>query len=160
MTASIGGTGWRPFSYFLSRSGGGGGSVTEGKTRGDFAGQLRELLGVHYPRAKKVHLVLDNLSTHLESTLYEIMPPEAACGLLDRVEFHNTPKHGSWLNMAEIEFSALSRQCLKERMSDAPTLIREIRAWESDRNNRTIKVDWQFTAANARIKLKRRYPIF
>jgi hypothetical protein len=135
-------------------------NVTEGKTRGDFAEQLRELLEVHYPRAKKVHVVQDNLSTHAGSTLYERMSPEAACRLLDRVDFHYTPKHGSWLNMAEIEFSALSRRCLRERMSDASTLIQEIRAWESDRNHRTIKVDWQFTASDARIKLKRLYPIF
>ena len=80
--------------------------------------------------------------------------------MVERLEFHYTPKHGSWLNVAEIEFSTLSRQCLKDRIPDAPTLIREIRAWESDRNNRTIKVDWQFTAANARIKLKRLYPTF
>lgn len=133
-------------------------NVTEGKTREDWAWQIKELLDVHYPDAKKVHLVMDNLNTHNGASLYEAFTPREARRLLERLEFHYTPKHGSWLNVAEIEFSILSRQCLRGRIPDSSTLIYEIDAWESDRNNRATKVNWQFTTENARVKLKRLYP--
>ena len=135
-------------------------NVTEGKTRVDWAWQIKELLDVHYPDAKKVHLVMDNLNTHNGASLYEAFTPEEARRLLERLEFHYTPKHGSWLNVAEIEFSILSRQCLGGRIPDATSLISEIASWESDRNNIATKVNWQFTTEDARVKLKRLYPTF
>jgi transposase len=133
-------------------------SVTEGKTRVDWAWQIKELLDVHYPKAKKVHLVMDNLNTHNGASLYEAFAPAEARRLLDRLEFHYTPKHGSWLNMAEIELSILSRQCLARRIPDADTLIQEMQAWQTDRNEKATKVDWHFTTEEARIKLKKLYP--
>ena len=133
-------------------------SVTEGKTRLDWAHQIRALLQEHYPRARKVHLVMDNLNTHGGASLYEAFAPEQARRLLNRLEFHYTPKHGSWLNVAEIELSILSRQCLDRRIADGPTLIGEIQSWEADRNHRATKVRWQFTAKDARIKLRKLYP--
>ena len=101
---------------------------------------------------------MDNLNTHGGASLYEAFAPQEARRLLSRLEFHYTPKHGSWLNMAEIELSVLSRQCLKRRIPDGPTLVREIDAWQSDRNNRTSKAQWQFTTKDARVKLRRLYP--
>jgi transposase len=133
-------------------------SVAESKTRLDWAWQIKRLLDEDYPHAARVHLVMDNLNTHGGASLYEAFSPQEARRLLARLEFHYTPKHGSWLNMAEIELSALSRQCLERRIPDGPTLIAEIDAWQSDRNNRTSKVNWQFTTADARIKLRRLYP--
>ena len=133
-------------------------TVSEGKTRLDWAWRVRQLLDVHYPEERKVHLVMDNLNTHDGASLYEAFAPEEARRLLDRLEFHYTPKHGSWLNVAEIELSVLSRQCLDRRIPDGPTLVREIKAWEADRNNQACKVKWQFTTADARIKLRRLYP--
>ena len=135
-------------------------NVTEGKTRIDWAHQVKDLLDIHYPEAEKVHLVLDNLNTHNGASLYESFPPEEAHRLLSRLEFHYTPKHGSWLNIAEIELSILSRQCMNRRIPDMLTLIREIQAWENDRNNKACKVDWHFTTKDARIKLKKLYPTF
>lgn len=135
-------------------------NVTESKTRLDWAWQIRNVLEDRYPAARKVHLVLDNLNTHNGASLYEAFPPDEARRLLERLEFHYTPKHGSWLNVAEIELSVLSRQCLNRRIPDGPTLINEINAWQSDRNNKAAKVDWQFTTEDARIKLKRLYPTF
>ncbi len=135
-------------------------NVAEGKTSVDWAWQIKELLEVHYPDARKVHLVMDNLNTHKGASLYKAFAPAEARRLLDRLEFHFTPKHGSWANVSEIELSILSRQCLKRRIPDAPTLINEINAWQSDRNNRANKVSWQFTTKDARIKLERLYPIF
>ena len=132
--------------------------VTEGRTRVDWAHQIRALLDEHYPRARKVHLVMDNLNTHNGASLYQAFAPDEARRLLDRIEFHYTPKHGSWLNVAEIELSILSRQCLNRRIPDAPTLIREIESWQTDRNHRASKVRWQFTTKNARIKLRKLYP--
>ena len=134
--------------------------VTEGKTRVDWAWQVKELLDVQYPKARKVHLVMDNLNTHNGASLYEAFAPEEARRLLDRLEFHYTPKHGSWLNVAEIELSILSRQCLNRRIPDASTLIGEIDAWQSDRNNKANKVNWQFTTEDARIKLRKLYPTY
>ena len=133
-------------------------TVAEGKTRLDWAWRVRQLLEVHYPQAHKVHLVMDNLNTHGGASLYEAFPPEEARRLLERLEFHYTPKHGSWLNVAEIELSVLSRQCLDRRIPDGPTLVRQVKAWEADRNNQACKVKWQFTTADARIKLRRLYP--
>lgn len=135
-------------------------AVTEGKTRLDWAGQVRRLLDEDYPQAAKVHLVMDNLNTHGGASLYEAFAPEEARRLLARLEFHYTPKHGSWLNMAEIELSVLSRQCLDRRVPDGPSLMREIAAWQADRNNQACKVRWQFTTKEARIKLRRLYPSF
>ena len=133
-------------------------AVTEGKTRLDWAWQVRRLLDDDYPHARKVHLVMDNLNTHGGASLYEAFPPKEARRLLARLEFHYTPKHGSWLNMAEIEPSVLSQQCLARRIPDGPTLVREIEAWQDDRNNQASKVNWQFTTKDARIKLRRLYP--
>ena len=133
-------------------------NVTEGKTRLDWAHQVRLLLEKHYPKAHCIHLVLDNLNTHKGASLYEAFEPAEAHRLLSRLRFHYTPKHGSWLNVAEIELSVLSRQCLDRRIAHAAQLRREIRAWERDRNHRAQKVRWQFTTENARIKLLRLYP--
>jgi len=133
-------------------------NVTESKTRKDWAWQIKELLDVHYPKAKKIHLVMDNLNTHDGSSLYEAFPPEEAHRLLSRLEFHYTPKHGSWLNVAEIELSVLSRQCLNRRIPDLGVLHDEIEAWQLERNQTRTKVNWQFTTHDARIKLRKLYP--
>lgn len=135
-------------------------AVTEGKTRLDWAWQVRRLLDEDYPQVRKVHLVMDNLNTHGGASLYEAFAPEEARRLLARLEFHHTPKHGSWLNMAEIELSVLSRQCLDRRIPDGATLVREIESWQNDRNNLASKVNWRFTTNDARIKLRRLYPSF
>jgi hypothetical protein len=133
-------------------------NVTESKTRVDWAWQVRELLEIHYPDVRRIHLVQDNLNIHNGASLYEAFAPEKARQMLKRIEFHYTPKHGSWLNVAEIELSILNRQCLDRRIADADQLRREIEAWERDRNHRAHKVDWQFTTEDARIKLRRLYP--
>ena len=135
-------------------------SVTESKTRLDWAWQVRRLLEEDYPNVAKVHLVMDNLNTHGGASLYEAFEPNEARRLLARLEFHYTPKHGSWLNMAEIELSVLSRQCLDRRIGDGPALIAEIDAWQSQRNNQASMVKWQFTTADARIKLRKLYPSY
>jgi transposase len=129
-------------------------------TRGavDWALQIQDLLTVQYPDASQVCLVMDNLNTHDVSSLYKAFPPEEARALAKRLEIHYTPKHGSWLNVAECELSALSRQCLNRRIPDFETMQNEVKHWEMDRNNTTRKVDWQFTTDNARIKLKHLYP--
>jgi transposase len=121
---------------------------------------MKYLVDVLYPDAKKIRVVLDNLNTHNPAALYEFFPPAEAKRILDKLEFHYTPKHGSWLNMAEIEFSVLTRQCLDRRIPDGDTLCRETSAWESDRNTNATKVNWQFTTEDARIKLERLYPSF
>lgn len=146
------------FIFFEPLSGWRRVAVTEGKTRRDWAWQVRRLLDEDYPHARKVHLVMDNLNTHGGASFYEAFAPEEARRLLSRLIFHYTPKHGSWLNMAEIELSVLSRQCLNRRIPDGPTLAREIDAWQSDRNNQAGKVKWQFTTDNARVKLRKLYP--
>jgi hypothetical protein len=133
-------------------------NVTERRTRVDFAFQIKELLDVHYPHADRVTLVMDNLNTHALSSLYEAFDPAEARRLIERLEVVHTPKHGSWLNMAETELSALSRQCIEGRIPDVLMLKRLVRAWEKDRSHRMIKIDWQFTTADARIKLRRLYP--
>ena len=133
--------------------------VTDRRTNADWAECMRELVDVHFPEAAQVVVVQDNLNTHTPAALYSAFPPEEAKRIWDRLEFHYTPKHGSWLNMAEIELSVLSRQCLKRRIPDQPTLIQETAAWEARRNTSGATVEWRFTTADARIKLKKLYPI-
>jgi len=133
-------------------------SVTDRRTKVDWANQIKQLLDVYYPDAQKVTLVMDNLNTHTGASLYEVFEPREARRLLDRLEIHYTPKHGSWLNMAEIELSVLSRQCLDRRLPDKGTLESEVVAWQCRRNTAQAKIDWRFTNDQARIKLKRLYP--
>ena len=133
-------------------------AVTDHRTRVDFARFVKGLVDGRYKDADKVVLVMDNLNTHTIGSPYEAFPPAEAERIARKLEIHYTPKHGSWLNMAEIELSVLARQCLGERMEDKPTLVREVAAWEADRNQRKVGIDWRFTTADARIKLKRLYP--
>ena len=121
---------------------------------------LKELSDVHFPDAKQMVLVQDNLSTHTAASLYVAFPPEEARRLAKRFEWHYTPKHGSWLDMAESELAVLTNQCLDRRIPDKPTLGKEIAAWEAHRNKHHAKADWQFTTNDARVKLKRLYPQF
>ncbi len=132
--------------------------VTDRRTAKDFAEVVRALVEEVYPEAEKVVLVLDNLNTHKLASLYEAFPPEQARRIADRLEVHYTPEHGSWLSMAEIELSVLSRQCLDRRIATKEELEREVAAWEDERNGRGVVVRWQFTTADARIKLRRLYP--
>jgi hypothetical protein len=132
--------------------------VTERRTRKDYAECLRILSDETYPEAEKIVLVQDNLNTHSPASLYEAFTPAEAKRIADRFEVHYTPKHGSWLNMAEIEFSILGRQCLKRRIASAEDLRRETAAWETIRDQRTAKVNWQFKTEDARIKLWKLYP--
>ena len=132
--------------------------LTAQRTKVDWAHQIKNLVDVRYPEAERIVLVCDNLNTHTPAALYEAFPPEEAKRLADKLEVHYTPKHGSWLNIAEIELSILSRQCLDRRVPDFLTLLTEVRAWEHRRNAQGGKVDWRFTTADARIKLKRLYP--
>jgi len=132
--------------------------VTERRTAVDFARFLKRLLDEVYPEARRVVLVVDNLNTHTPASLYEAFAPAEARRLAARLEWHYTPKHGSWLNMAEIELSVLARQCLDRRIPDRETLAREVAAWQERRNAAAVKADWQFTTADARTKLKRLYP--
>jgi len=133
-------------------------SIRERKTGIDWAEEIKELLDIHYPEADVVRLVCDNLSTHKIGSLYEAFAPEEAHRLAKRLEIHHTPKHGSWLNIAEIELSALTSQCLDRRIPDTETLRTETKAWEKRRNGLQKGVDWRFTTSDARIKLKRLYP--
>ena len=132
--------------------------VTARRTAVDFAYVIQELVDVQYPQAEKIVLVLDNLNTHTPASLYEAFAPAEARRLMERLEIHHTPKHGSWLNMAEIELSVLARQCLDRRIPDPTTLAQEVAAWERQRNAAQCRVDWRFTTHDARIKLKRLYP--
>jgi len=132
--------------------------VTDRHTAVDFAHMLRHLSDTHFPGAKKIVLMEDNLNTHKPASLYEAFPAAEARRLVERFEWHYTPKHGSWLNMAESELSVLSGQCLDRRIPDKQTLIEEITAWEHARNKKHVKADWQFTTPDARVKLKRLYP--
>jgi hypothetical protein len=132
--------------------------VTDRRTKIDFAEVIRELVDDQYPRARTVVLVMDNLNTHRLSSLYEAFAPAEARRLIGRLEVHHTPKHGSWLNMAETELSVLSGQCLDRRIGEKDELRIEVAAWEKSRNTAKCRVDWQFTTADARIKLKRLYP--
>ena len=132
--------------------------VTERRTRCDYARCMRDLVDVHYPRARKIRLVQDNLNTHDGASLYEALPPEEARRILDRLEFHYTPKHGSWLNMAETEIQVMHRQCLDRRLESQERLAQEVAAWERDRNARQARVHWTFTLVAARQKLRKLYP--
>jgi hypothetical protein len=132
--------------------------VTQRRTKRDWACCIRELLEVYYPHVTKVHLILDNLNTHVGSSLYETFAPEKARRLLDRLEFHYTPKHASWLNMAELEISVMNRQCLNRRLNNIQLMCQEIAAWEAKRNAQGIKLHWSFTMAVARAKLRKLYP--
>jgi hypothetical protein len=132
--------------------------VTDQRKKTDWAHFIKELVDVDYADAEKIVLVMDNLNTHNGSSLYEAFKPDEAKRILDRLEIHYTPKHGSWLNIAEIELSHLSRQCLDRRIADKETITREIRAWCKKRNEEESTVNWQFTTSDARIKLKRLYP--
>jgi hypothetical protein len=132
--------------------------VTERRTAKDFAEVLRWLADDVYPAAETVVLVMDNLNTHKLASLYAAFPPEQARRLAERFEVHHTPKHGSWLNVAEIELSVLARQCLDRRIASIEELLRELEPWEAERNDREIGVKWQFTTADARVKLRRLYP--
>ena len=132
--------------------------VTDRRTKIDWAHCVKELVDVHYPYAEKIVLVLDNLNTHTPAALYEAFDPAQARRLLERLEIHYTPKHGSWLNMAEIELSVLARQCLEKRIPDREALAGEVGAWEEERNATESSIDWRFTSDEARIKLKHLYP--
>jgi len=134
--------------------------VTERRTKTDWAIAIRELVDEHFPAAKKITLVMDNLNTHSPASLYEAFRPEEAKRIAERLEIHYTPKHGSWLNMAEIEMSVLGRQCLSRRIPDQQTLRDEVAAWEKTRNGDGASIDWRFNTDDARIKLKRLYPSF
>ncbi|HWG42254.1 MAG TPA: IS630 family transposase [Gemmataceae bacterium] len=132
--------------------------VTERRTNQDFARMMQRLVDEWYPEAEKIVLVMDNLSTHTPAALYEAFEPAEARRLVEKLEWHYTPKHGSWLNVAEMELSVLARQCLDRRIPDLETLRQEVAAWQQKRNAAVVKVDWQFTTADARVKLKRLYP--
>ena len=134
--------------------------VTERRTRVDWARFVQMLLVTAYPLAEKVVLVMDNLNTHGLASLYEAFAPEVALALAARLEIHYTPRHGSWLNMAETELSVLSRQCLDRRIDDRDAMAGEIATWQADRNAAIARINWQFKTADARIKLKRLYPSF
>jgi transposase len=133
-------------------------AVTERRTRKDWARQIKQMLDDRYPEATKVRLVMDNLNTHNVASLYETFAPCEARRLAERLEIHYTPKHGSWLNMAEIEFSVLKSQCLDRRIAELSTMQTEVATWENNRNNLSKALDWQFTTDDARIRLKRLYP--
>ena len=133
-------------------------AITQTRTRKDWALFIQDMLEQRYPQATKVRLVMDNLNTHSIASLYEAFEPQQALRLARRLEIHYTPKHGSWLNVAEIELSVLSSQCLDRRIPDIEMMKKEVAAWQSDRNNRAATVDWRFTTEDARIKLKRLYP--
>ena len=132
--------------------------ATDHRKAVDYAKILKNLSDVLFPHARKIALVQDNLNTHVKASLYEAFPPAEARRLVERFEWHYTPKHGSWLDLAESELGVLSAQCLDRRIPDKHTLIDEIAAWEHDRNANHTKADWQFTTKNARIKLKHLYP--
>jgi hypothetical protein len=133
--------------------------VTQRRTRRDWAYLIRDVVDGVFPDAERIVLVVDNLNTHVGGALYETFPPAEARRILNKLEIHYTPKHGSWLNMAEIELSVLSRQCLERRIGTHKLLTREVSAWNQARNTNATTVDWQFTTAQARIKLKRLYPV-
>lgn len=131
--------------------------VTERRTNADFAQQMKALVDVHYPEAERIRVVLDNLSSHSGAALYETFDPAEARRILRKLEFHYTPKHGSWLNMAEIEISVLGRQCLNQRIDNRERLSSEIAAWESARNEQRAQITWRFTLNDARSKMQRLY---
>lgn len=132
--------------------------VTARRTAIDYAEILRDLADIHFPQAEKIVLVQDNLNTHSPASLYEAFEPAQARRIIERFEWHYTPKHGSWLNLAEAELAVLSSQCLHRRIPDAATLAREVAAWRTRRNSHNAKASWHFTSAGARVKLKSLYP--
>ncbi len=132
--------------------------VTERRTKRDFAHQMRRLVDEHFPHAERIRVVLDNLNTHGPAALYEAFAPAEARRLAQRLEFHYTPLHGSWLNMAELELASLARQCLGRRLPDLAMLEAEVRAWQAPRNAQTMTITWRFTVGDARLKLHRLYP--
>jgi len=133
-------------------------AITERHTKLDFAQQMKWLVDEAYPEAEVIRVVLDNLNTHKLASLYEAFAPAEARRIGKKLEFHHTPKHGSWLNMAEIELSVLQRQCLDRRIADRPTLQAEVAVWEQQRNEEKATIDWRFSITDAREKLKRLYP--
>ncbi len=132
--------------------------VTDRRTKADWARVVRQLVDVDYPDKERILLVMDNLNTHHPASLYEAFEPAEARRIAHRLEVHYTPKHGSWLNMAEIEIGVMARQCLDRRIPDQEVLRREVEAWQGQRNRDAIRVDWRFTTEDARIKLKSLYP--
>ncbi len=134
--------------------------VTDRRTKTDWAHAMKELSDEKYPDAEKITVVMDNLNTHGPASFYEAFEPNEARRLSQRFDFHYTPKHGSWLNMAETELSILSRQCLARRIADQKTLKKETAVWEKERNKKCSTIDWQFTTKDARVKLRRLYPTF
>lgn len=132
--------------------------VTERKTKTDWASLIKEIADEDYPDAEKITLVMDNFKTHSPGALYEMFVPEEAKRIWDRFEFVYTPKHGSWLNMAEIELNVLNKQCLNKRIDNMEEIISETNAWQNHRNNKTAKINWQFNTKDSRVKLKRLYP--
>lgn len=133
--------------------------VTAQRTKHDFAGCMYEMIEIHWPEAKKVRVVLDNLNTHTPASLYERYPPQKARQVVKKLEFHYTPIHSSWLNMAEVEISVLAQQCLDRRLGSRLLVENEVTAWEIERNDQQATIDWRFTIPNARDKLKRLYPV-
>jgi hypothetical protein len=133
--------------------------VTDRRTALDFAECMKDLVDLHYPDAHQIRVVLDNLSTHSPGALYERFAPAEARRILDRIEFHYTPKHASWLNMVEIEIGVMVSQCLDRRIPDKATLVSEVSAWERRRNAEKARINWMFTVDRARTKLRRAYPI-
>jgi hypothetical protein len=134
--------------------------VTERRTKSDWARQIKKLVTVDYPYAEKIVMVMDNLNTHTIGSLYETFPPEEAKRLKDKLEIHYTPKHGSWLNMAEIEINVLVNQGLSKRVATMDQMEKEVSAWNKNRNKTARKINWRFSTDDARIKLKRLYPLF
>jgi len=133
-------------------------NVTAQRTKQDFAQQMKLLVDVYFPDAEVIRLVVDNLNTHTPAALYEALPPAEARRITCKLEFHYTPKHGSWLNMAECELAVLTTQCLDQRIPDIETLRREVAAWQAKRNEQRTKINWRFGTDQARVKLKRLYP--
>lgn len=134
--------------------------VSKRRTRKDWAFFMRDLIDLHYPEADKLVLVMDNLNTHSPSSFYEVFDPQEARRLTEKLEIHSTPKHGSWLNMAEIELSVLARQCLAGRIPSLEQAQQRVEAWQQQRDHAQATIDWRFTTADARIKLKHLYPSF
>ena len=134
--------------------------VTDRRTTNDWAHFIKDLIDIHYKEAEKIVLVMDNLNTHTKASLYQTFEPKEAKRIADKLDIHFTPKHGSWLNMAEIEFSHLTRQCLNRRIESKKKIAFEVKAWTNDRNKQKLKTSWRFNIDNARIKLNKLYPDF
>jgi hypothetical protein len=147
------------FMLFAPLEGWRAAKITERRTAIDYAQVLRNLSDIHFAAADKIVLVQDNLNTHVQASLYEAFAPAEARRLVERFEWNYTPKHGSWLNLAESELGVLASQCLGRRIPDRATLEREVSAWVSRRNTHNVKADWHFTTADARVKLKSLYPV-